>query len=204
MRSLLFCLLFAGLSATAQAGMEPLSGEEMDLVTGQNGIAFEWDLQVNTLAGTGTPAAICTSGADKTQCRLAMKFANREEAGGEWLVWKNFSGRLYFSRFNLDAYTSPAGATAYADASRFVDGLGSPVSPYGKPGLKVSFPESLKIYNLRIGGMAVEYGTGLAANTGFRADPLDTRSFIGLAINNSVSGQPATLAMDGYISVFGF
>ncbi len=206
---LLLIILFT--TSWAAADMQPLSGEDMADVTAQNGIAFEWDLQINTEPGTGTPSAALCTGADRTQCRFAIKFANREEASpdagegnGEWLVFKGFSGRIWMSRFNLDAYFSDAGATPHAATARFVDGTGATVSPYNKPGLKLTFPESIKIYNFRIGGMAIEYGDGLVAGSGFRADPGDANSFQGIAISNSVANQPATIAIDGVISVFGF
>lgn len=210
---LLLIILFT--TSWAAADMQPLSGEDMADVTAQNGIAFEWDLQINYVEPTpanptGLNTTICPP-ADRTQCRFAIKFANREEASpdagegnGEWLVFKGFSGRIWMSRFNLDAYFSDAGATPHAATARFVDGTGATVSPYNKPGLKLAFPESIKIYNFRIGGMAIEYGDGLVAGSGFRADPGDANSFQGIAISNSVANQPATIAIDGVISVFGF
>lgn len=200
-------MLFAGaclLSASAQAELLALTSEEMTAVTAQDGVSFEWDLRINSDAAGNLNTTLCPP-ADRTQCRIAMKFANREDLGGEWLVFKGFSGRLYFPRFNLDSGTSSASPTAYANvAGRFVNGLGVTVSPYNKPRLVLTFPEDLQIYNFKIEQMAIEYGSGLTAGTGFRADPTDSRSFIGLAINNSIGGQPATVHMDGSLLIFGF
>lgn len=206
MRSLirsLSLLTLLGAAGSAAAEMTPLTAEEMVVVTAQDGISFEWDLRINSNAAGVLDTTLCPP-ANRVQCRLAIKFANREEGGGEWLVWKGFSGRIFFPRFNLNAGTSPAGATPYPNLTRFVDGLGTPVSPYNKPYLLLTFPEAIQIYDFKIAGMAVEYGTGLTAGTGFQADPTDTRSFIGLAINNSIGGLPGTITIAGTLTIFGF
>lgn len=192
-------LLLAGLlPGLAAAEMAELSADEMGTVTGQEGISFEWDLRINADANGNS---LCPGTLTNVECRMAIKFANREESGGEWLVFKQFSGRLNFTRFNLDADTSPAGASPYADTSRFEAYGGGVVSPYNKPRLLMTFPEPLEIYNFRIGGMSIEYGNG-AGGTGFLAP--SERSFIGLAINNSIANQPATLALEGNVLIFGF
>lgn len=205
--------LLALLAAECRA-LSPLSSEEMTSVVAQDGISFEWDLRINSDIAGNIDTTICPAG-NRVQCRLAMKFAGREDLGGEWLVLKGYSGRFYFPRFNLNAGTSPAGATAYGGdwTTRFVpSGGGAPVSPYNKPNLLLTFPEDIQIFNFRIAGMAIEYGAGtitgttagLPSGNGFLADPTDSRSFIGLAISNSVAGQPATVRVDGTMSIFGF
>lgn len=177
------------LSATAaRADLSPLSADEMGAVSGQEGVSFEWDLRINADA-TGAPLAICT-GADRTACRIALEYENRS---GEWVVFKGFSGRFYWSRFNLDAFTAPASGTGVGDMSRFS------VQPYSKPHLSITFPEPLEIYNFQMAKVAIEYGA-----TGYAEDPGDTRTFMGLAIGNSVAGQPGTMTFEGQMTVWGF
>lgn len=190
-------------AVAAQAELADMTSEEMTDVSGQNGIAFEWDLRVNSDAAGNLNTTLCPA-ANRVQCRLAVKFANRNDNGGEWLVWKGYSGRIYFPKLWLDATTSSASATPYADTARFVSGTGSLVSPYNKLNLLFRLPAPMQIYNYSIRGMAVEYGSGLSAGTGFQADPTDSSSFIGLTINNSVAGQPATIRFDGTMQWFGF
>lgn len=183
--SALVCALF---SAQACAELSPLSSGEMEAVSGQDGVSFEWDLRINADA-TGTPLAICT-GADRTACRIALEYENRS---GEWVVFKGFSGRFYWSRFNLDAFTSPASGTGVGDLARFT------VSPYSKPHLSVTFPEPLEIYNFQMAKVSIEYGA-----TGYAADPADLNTFLGMGISNSVAGQPGTMTFEGQMTVWGF
>lgn len=196
---LLLLLLAVCLNGPALAEMQPLGDTEMSGVTGKEGVAFEWDLRINSDANGDPLGSI-----PKVERRLALKLAERDESGGEWIVFKNISGRINFPRFTLDAFVSPNAPTGRADASRFVSGAGANVSPYNQPNLLMTFPEDIEIHNLTIGGMAVEYGTGLSAGTGFLADPTDTRSFMGLAIGNSQAGQPATISAEGQMTIFGF
>ncbi|MFN3713099.1 MAG: hypothetical protein ACK4SX_05525 [Alcanivoracaceae bacterium] len=188
------CLLFQTQAAVA---LTEMSGDEMGGVTGHAGIAFEWDLRINAGAD-GTPDATLPL----VQRRLALNIAERP---GEWLVFKGFSGRIYFPTFYLDAGRSGVSPTIYADTSRFVDGLGSPVSPYDQPNLLLRFPEEIEFWNFRIAGMAIERdNTPIAATPGFLQDPTDSKSFIGLAITNSIPGFPATLKVEGTVRLFGF
>lgn len=185
----------AGLAALAMlvpglavAELSPLTTEEMDTIRGQDGVSFEWDLRINADA-TGTPLAICT-GVDRTACRIALEYENRTD---EWVVFKGFSGRFYWSRFNLDAFTSPASNTGVGDASRFT------TQPYSKPHLSITFPEPLEIYNFQMAKVAIEYGA-----TGYAADGGDSRTFLGMAISNSIAGQPGTMTFEGEMTVWGF
>lgn len=173
---------------TARADMSPLSADEMDAISGQAGVSFEWDLRINADA-TGTPLALC-GGADRTACRIALEWENRT---GEWVVFKGFSGRFYWSRFNLDAFTSPAGNSGVGDTARFS------VLPYSKPHLLVTFPEPLEIYNFQMAKVAIEYGA-----TAYAADPTDLNTFLGMAISNSVAGQPGTMTFEGQMTVWGY
>lgn len=211
---LAMAVLLSGLLASgARAELTPMSGDEMDEVTGQNGIAFEIDVRINNSDAIGTLDATMCPSTNRVQCRLANKFANRNHcysAGncGEWLVWKGFSGRLYFPKLWVDATTTSASPTPYADTSRLRSGTGVLVSPYNQLNLMVRMPAAAQVYNFAIRGMSFEYGSGLtgscAAGCGFQSDPTDSNSFIGLNINSTVSGQPATIRFDGQMQWWGF
>lgn len=188
-RRLLLCGVMAWGAVEAQAELAPLSHEELAHVTGQDGVSFEWDLRINA-DENGTPDPALCGGANRTACRIALEYQNR---ANEWVVFKGFSGRFYWSRFNLDAYTSPAVGSGVGDVSRFS------VLPYSKPHLSVTFPDPLEIYNFRMAKVAIEYGAN-----GYELDPTDSRTFLGLAINNSVAGQPGTMTFEGQMTVWGY
>lgn len=183
--------LVAGLlvlaSGMARAEMSPLSVDEMDQIQGQAGVSFEWDLRINADA-SGNPLAICTS--DPVACRIALEYENR---AGEWVVFKQFTGRFYWPRFNLDAFTSPAANTGVGDASRFT------TLPYSKPHLQITFPEPLQIYNFKMAKISIEYGA-----TGYSNDATDTRTFLGMGIANAIASQPGTMTFEGIMTVWGF
>lgn len=179
------------LLANGALALEALSSEEMGRVTGQDGIAFSWDLRINALEdGSPDPAV------PEEQRRLALSLANRQD---EWLVFKNISGRINFPTFNLDANVLSASPSPYADTTRFISGTGATVTPYGKPSLLLAFPEAIEFWNVEIGGLGVEYGA-----TGYLNDPNTTDSFLSLGLNNSNPAQPATLNVEGRVTIFGF
>lgn len=170
-------------------GMEELSLDEMGVIVGAEGISFEWDQRYNANADGTIDTTMCPA-SDRTQCRLALQYANRS---GEWTVFKGYHGRLYWSRIDIDAFVAPASATSVGDASRFA------VQPYGRPHLQLTFPEPLQIYRFSIEGMAVEYGA-----TGYNNDPTDANSFLGLVVHNSIASQPGTINYEGRVTLFGF
>lgn len=198
MKAALAGFLFVGLAAVAPAGhaMELLSSEELQAVDGRDGVSFEWDLRINA-DEDGTPLSFCT-GANRTACRIALEYENRD---GEWVVFKGFSGRFYWSRFNLDAFTAPASTSGYGDMTRFT------VEPYGKPHLEVTFVDPLEIYNFRMSKVSIEYdlnGSPAPGQFGYEQDPTDLNTFLGLAISNSVANQPGTMTFEGRMTIWGF
>ena len=207
MQSLKVCIAVSLLMPfTAVAGMSELSEREMGGVVAQDGIAFEWDLRINA-DEEGMPLP----GLSNVEKRLALKLAGRDALGGEWLVWKGFSGRIYFPTFNLDAENLPFFASPFADTDRFVTATGFRADPYGAQAAVLSYPEVIELWNVKIGGMSLEYGDVPATvdpanppDVGFLADPGDSRSFIGLAIGNSFAGQPGTLSIEGQLSISAF
>ena len=185
------------------AEMVPLENADLEQVVAREGIAFEWDLRINA-DENGDPLASLPL----VERRIAIQYANRS---GEWLVFKNVHGRINFPNFTLDSITSSLSPTPYPDTSRFVDGLGVPQSPYGKPNLLITFPEPIEFYNVTVGGLAVEYGAVPATvdpnsppNIGFFSDQTDADSFIALKIGNSIANQPGTLNAEGSMTIFGF
>lgn len=191
----------------ANADMVALDADELTDISAQDGISFEWDLRINADATGNLDTALCPP-ANRVQCRIAINWANRGTgASTEWVVWKGFSGRIYMPRFNLSSFRSPASGTPYASVGaggRFVNGFGVPVSPYSKPGLSLTFPEDIQLFQYKIAAMGIEYGDGLTAGSGFQADPTDAKSFLGIQITNSIAGQPGVLKVEGAITIFGF
>ena len=177
--------------------MVEMTGDELDQVSAQAGIAFEWDLRVNANENGSPDVSL-----PLIERRLALNIAARP---GEWLVFKGFTGRLYMPTFFLDSGRSSVSPTGKGDASRFIDGLGSPVTPYDQPNLIMQFPDEIEIWNLRIAGMSIERdNTPIPATPGYLQDPTDSKSFLGLAITNSVPGFPATIKVEGAVRLFGF
>lgn len=193
-RSLVFGVF---LVSSLAHGMVEITEQGLGEVTAQAGIAFEWDLHINANEDGSPDLSL-----PLVERRLALNIAERP---GEWLVFKGFTGRLYMPTFYLDAGRSEVSPTAYADTTRFVDGLGNPVTPYDQPNLIIQFPEPIEIWDLRIAGMAIEQdNTPLAATPGYLQDPTDSKSFLGLAITNSIVGFPATVKVEGVVRLFGF
>lgn len=177
------------------AGMQPLNEKEMGSVAGQDGVAFEWDMRINALED-GSPDPQLSN----VERRLAISLAERD---GEWIVLKDMSGRINFPTFHLDAFEAPLSPSPYADTGRFEAIDGSVTTPYGSPHLLLTFPEDIEFWDVRIGGVAVEFDDP-GGDPGFLQDPLDENSFLSLGLNNAVPGEPGTLAAEGRVTVFGF
>lgn len=211
MRARKLLALFAFAAAPAVA-IEPLSDEALASATGQEGIGMQLELRINTdangqpltnppLAANAGEFANCNSLTNFSSpgCRLALKFANRNDGGGEWLVAKNYYGRLVIPLAFLDSGFTSAVSTPYADLDRFKDKNGVPLlaTPNNIPYLKLSFPKELEIWNMTIGGLAIEYGA-----TGYLS--ANNRSVGGIKISNSAPNLPATIDFKGSIGIFGF
>lgn len=203
-------LLVAGV---AQADLQELDAETLSRTTGQEGIALElrWDFNTDPYAAVkGTPNAACTldiNAVGSTGCRLAMQFANRGTVAGgpgdEWTVWKGYYGTIIIPSLYLDAGTTPAGSSGYEDLGRFTNASGASVSPYGRAVLNLTFPEDIQIWNFNITAISVEYGPTGYLNT--TATPtVANQGAIGLKMAGSGTNQPATLNVQGAVSIFGF
>lgn len=193
--------------------LEAMADRDLAQTTGQEGIAMFAELRVNAdtngnpLTGSGmlvnNPSAFTNCGSltnfSSTGCRMALKFANRNELGGEWLVLKNFYGTIKIPLMYIGASYTPASPTIYENLDRFKDENGAPLlaSPHGIAALQIEFPQDIEMWNVTIGGMGIEYGaTGYLNN----AKP----SFGGVKISNSTPNMPALITAQGRMSIYGF
>lgn len=206
------------LSSSVQA-LESMADVEMAAATGQEGIGLQMELRINAdqygraltaasvgndrplIAANSTDFANCGSATNlsSTGCRFALKFANQNNGGGEWLVAKNFYGRIVMPLIYVDSGITPAAATSYVDLNRFKDKNGVPLlaSPNNIPVVNVSFPKEIEIWNLTIGGLSMEHGATGYLNA-------DSSTVGGVRISNSVPDMPATISLQGSIGIFGF
>jgi hypothetical protein len=201
-----------GLATGGAWALQVVPDDELGAVQGQIGIALQFDLRVNadeygqaltSPSEAANPSAFtyCASLTDfsSTGCRLALQFANRNDNGGEWLVGKNFYGRMYFPEIHIGGGRTPAAATIHEDLDRFKDDNGVPLlaSPHDIPALFVEFPGGIEMWNVTIGGLSVEYGaTGYLNNANV--------PFAGIKIGNTAPNAPAFIDTQGTVTVFGF
>lgn len=192
--------------------LEPLQDADLSEETGRQGIAMFIDFRINAdalgqpltaPATTANPAAFANCGSlsdfSSTGCRLAVKFANRNDNGGEWLVAKNIYGRINIPLMHIGAGYNPTTATPYENLDRFKDESGAPqiASPHGSAALQVSFPQEIELWNVTVGGFGIEYGA-----TGYMNN--DKPSFGGIKISNSSPNMPALINAQGTMSIYGF
>lgn len=209
--------VFGGVAFQA-AALESMTDGDMAAATGQEGIGLQMELRINSdqfgqaltasnpgdrgmLAANSADFANCgsTTNLSSTGCRLALKFANQNNGSGEWLVAKNFYGRIVMPLIYVDSGFTPASSTSYADLNRFKDKNGAPLlaSPNNIPVVNVSFPKEIEVWNLTIGGLAMEHGAdGYLKN--------DNSSVGGIKISNSSPNLPATIGLQGSIGIYGF
>lgn len=202
--------------------LETMADAELSSATGQEGIGLQMELRINSdqfgnaltsgnpgdrgmLAANAADFTNCgsTSNFSSTGCRLALKFANQNNGNpgdlGEWLVLKNFYGRIVMPLIYIDAGLTPNAATPYVDLSRFKDKNGAPLlaSPNNIPLVQISYPKDIEIWNLTIGGISMEHGATGYLNA-------DSSTVGGIKISNSAPNLPATINMQGSIGIFGF
>jgi hypothetical protein len=198
--------------------LETMADAELSSATGQEGIGLQMELRINsdqfgnalTSGNPGDRSMLAANAGDftncgsttnfsSTGCRLALKYANQNNGGGEWLVLKNFYGRIVMPLIYIDAGLTPSAATPYVDLNRFKDKNGVPLlaSPNNIPLVQVSYPKDIEIWNLTIGGISMEHGATGYLNA-------DSSTVGGIKISNSAPNLPATINMQGSIGIFGF
>lgn len=199
-------VLMAGLSGIAWADMNELHDDEMASVAGQQGVALSLEHRMNADASGAPLASLSSCAGNNNPCKLGVKFANRAGGGGEWIMLKDFFGRLFIDGLNVDGSFNPAAYTAYRDDGRFKNDAGTCLlpgcDPRNLPALQLSFTGSPGAFEnditigLEIGRMALEYGA-----TGFDNDA--NGSFLGFRIRDT-GGRTTTIDIDGKIRVYGF
>lgn len=166
----------------ALAELRTMSDTDLAAVGARDGISLRMDLRVNADA-SGNPLA----SVPVNERRLALQFNNHN---GEWLILRNFYGRLLIPRLNLDA--------GYSSGSRDA-ATGNP-STSNVPALLVSMPEAMRFYNITIGGMSVEYDRG-TTDAGMTANV--SPSFVGLKLHDSQQAY-GTLTVTGSATIYGY
>lgn len=164
-----------------------------------------------TLAANKADFANCGSLTNLSSpgCRLAISFQNRNDTNGDpiWLVFKNYYGRQYFPAIFLDSGITPNSASPYADLDRFKDQNGVPLlaSPNNIPYLKFSAPKALEIWNMTVGGLAIEYGpTGYLNANNKNVGGIKISNSAGVIDAGGNSNLPATINIQGSVGLFGF
>ena len=198
--------------------LETMADAELSSATGQEGIGLQMELRINsdqygnalTSGNPGDRGMLAANAGDFTNCgsttnfssigcRMALKFANQSNGGGEWLVLKNFYGRIVMPLIYIDAGLTASAATPYVDLNRFKDKNGVPLlaSPNNIPLVQISYPKEIEIWNLTIGGVSMEHGATGYLNA-------DSSTVGGMKISNSAPNLPATINLQGSIGIFGF
>lgn len=214
-------VLIASMCSTSAFALDVMSDDSLSATTGQEGIGLLMEMRINadeqgkpllnpSLAANNTDFANCGSLTvfSSTGCRLAMSFQNRNNGGNPiWLVFKNYYGRQYLPAIYLDSGITPSSATAYADLDRFKDKDGVPLlaSPNNIPYLKFSAPKDLEIWNMTVGGLAIEYGaTGYLNANNKTVGGIKISNSAGVIDANGNSNLPATVSIKGSVGLFGF
>jgi|DeeseametaMP1372_FD_contig_123_3566_length_3781_multi_8_in_1_out_0_2 hypothetical protein len=207
-KRLFFCVvLLLGLPHMALS-MEKLEDAQMANVTGQEGVALDLELRVNADSDGNALSSVGNCQGLANPCNLALQFANRDAAGGEWLVLKDMYGVLRFNDLQLDGSRLPALSSAFANPSRFEDQSGNCLlptdcTPNDSLALLLTFPDTPGFnadieWRLNIGRAAVQFGP-----EGFLPANDNGGSFLGLAIGDTVT-DIARIDINGGIQLYGF
>jgi hypothetical protein len=207
-KRLFFCVvLLLGLPHMALS-MEKLEDAQMANVTGQEGVALDLELRVNADSDGNALSSVGNCQGLANPCNLALQFANRDAAGGEWLVSKDMYGVLRFNDLQLDGSRLPALSSAFANPSRFEDQGGNcplptDCTPNDSLALLLTFPDTPGFnadieWRLNIGRAAVQFGP-----EGFLPANDNGGSFLGLAIGDTVT-DIARIDINGGIQLYGF
>lgn len=206
--SLVFVLMATHAPAIlAQSGrLQELSNDEMAEVVGFKGVGLLLELNMNTDANGAPLASLSSCAGNNNPCKLGILIANRSGGGGEWLMLKDFFGRLFIDGLNVDGSFNPAAYTAYRDDNRFKNDAGTCLlaacDPRSLPALQLSFTGSPSAFEndvtigLEVGRMAIEYGA-----TGFNNDA--NGSFLGLRVRDT-AGATTSIDIDGKVRIYGF
>lgn len=205
-------LLSASVSA---ASLQSLDDASLSGVVGQEGIAMDLGLYLNTDTN-GDPLAALDNCKGTSKCNIALQFNNRLNAGGEWLVLKDVSASIRLKSLLINAAFSSATASKYADSSRFANAgktlcipsgaaysattcagsvLDKPVLQFSYKGDAATFETDTEMF-VSIGRMAVQYGAN-----GPSTD--QNGSFMGVLVSD-LTQRHAKIDFDGKVFVSGF
>lgn len=204
---LVFGLTLHGQVAWAQPErLQELSNDEMAEVVGFRGVGLLLELNMNTDASGVPLASLSDCAGTNNPCKLGILIANRSGGGGEWLMLKDFFGRLFIDGLNVDGSFNPAAYTDYRDDNRFKNDAGTCLlaacDPRNLPALQLAFTGSPSAFEndvtigLEVGRMSIEYGA-----TGFNSDV--NGSFLGLRVRDT-AGPTTSIDIDGKVRVYGF
>lgn len=206
--------------------LEPIDNDELASVSGQAGIAMDFELQWNyddsvadNLNTASNEMALCgASPLTSPECRLALNFNNRD---GEWAVLKGVYGVMKINDLYIDA-AQLNDDSGYEDFSRFEDQQGTCLLPDEDctvaginklNALQLSFGSggeaTLNDKDIEFGFTIESIGVELGAegylnndNAGFAGVKFGD---VGVGSNFAVYGNaPATADVDGRVYVSGF
>ena len=216
------------LAPFAHAELQPVDEQALAKVSGQGGIAMEFELRANADAsgnaiGTGCGAASPNySDGVAEDCRLALNFNNRPD---EWVVLKDFYGVLRFPTVYLDAActsgtltagvcTGGATTTNYDDMSRFNDQSGGCLLTGSGSGCVAGDANNRSTLQFSIPGSAATFENdvyfglnvgGVAVEYGATGYSNDSNgSFLGVRMRDASTGNLARFDLDGRLKLFGF
>ncbi len=130
------------LAGVAKAQPVALDDSSLGYVTGQDGVAFQIEFDLNAQGDSSKTAVLnndmkplaslggCVGNGTATTpgnpCRFAIEAANHLYNGGEWLVFKDTYASFRIFTLNLDGATvaSAASNTAYFDITKFENATG--------------------------------------------------------------------------------
>ena len=117
-KTLLVMLLLISVGDVS-AELLPISNDEMDIETGQAGVALSLEMRLNSDAKGNS---LCgTAALPLVECRMAIGLNNRGRPGTdqEWLVLKGIFGRIYIPYLTLDADEVTYISECYAATGKF-------------------------------------------------------------------------------------
>lgn len=190
------------------ADLLPADDVELSSSVAQQGVALDIEYAINA-DSNGVPLSAAPynncSGLGNG-CRIAFKANNRNSFGGEWLVFKDAYASMRMNNLYLDAATTPATSSIYANPNVFKNTAGVCIvagcTPNGLPALQLSFPGSATVFEedislfLNIGRIAIEHGA-----EGYNYDK--NGSFAGIKVSDSQQTH-ARIDIDGKMMIYGF
>ena len=167
MRKLTF-MLGLMLPMLTHAQMDTLSNDDLDEVTGQQGVAISLDWRLNA-DKNGGKLGLCTAAATYKECRIAWAFNNRgtDDVDKRWLVLKGMTGALYIPYLRVDASSAP-----YTTDGGAAKSVAAVLLSFGDVATGSGATTKVLVKNLIIDNIAMEQDNGntAASRRGYFAD----------------------------------